>query len=188
MIRKSIGYSLSAKCILCFLLVITMLVSFSACIETGNTSLQDSTPAQIDMPTEDIRNQETDTPSQDSNIFVAYFSATGTTEGIAEQIATESGGVLYEIMPAHPYTSADLSYNNDDCRANKEQNDPDARPALSGKVENIDGYDMLFLGYPIWWGGLPKLIYTFLENYELDGKIIVPFCTSGDSSIDKECP
>ena len=185
MTQKSARYSCILKRALCFLLTITMLVSFSACTETGNTNPQGSIPEPTDMPTEEPSSPETDPPSQDSNILVAYFSATGTTEGIAERIAAESGGVLYEITPAQPYTAADLSYHNDDCRANKEQDDPDARPEITGKMENIDGYDVLFLGYPIWWGGLPKVIYTFLESYALDGKIIVPFCTSGSSGIDK---
>lgn len=185
MVQKNIGYSFKPKRILCFLLVIIILAFFSACTKVGDTNPQDSAPEQTDMPAEDTSRPEMDTPLQTSNILVAYFSATGTTKGIAEHISAESGGVLYEITPAQPYTSADLSYNNDNCRANKEQNNPDARPAINGKIENIDEYDVLFLGYPIWWGGLPKVIYTFLESYELDGKIIVPFCTSGGSGIDE---
>ncbi len=170
---------------LCFLLAIIMFASLSACTETSHTNPLDSSSKQTDAPFEDTGNQKTDPPSGGSNVLVAYFSATGTTEGIAKRISAESSGVLYEITPLQPYTSADLSYNNDDCRANKEQSNPDARPELNGKIENIDEYDVLFLGYPIWWGGLPKVIYTFLESYALDGKIIVPFCTSGSSSIDK---
>ena len=82
-----------------------------------------------------------------------------------------------------PYTSEDLNYSSDDCRANQEQNDPDARPAIDGSVENMDSYDVIFLGYPIWWGEAPKIISTFLESYDFTGKTIVPFCTSGSSGI-----
>ena len=82
-----------------------------------------------------------------------------------------------------PYTSEDLDYRNDDCRANREQNDPTARPAISGSVEDMEDHEVIFLGYPIWWGDAPKIIFTFLETYDFDGKTIVPFCTSGSSSI-----
>lgn len=90
-------------------------------------------------------------------------------------------------MPQQPYyTSADLDYNTDNCRANREQNDDSARPAISGSVGNMDEYDVVFLGYPIWWGRAPKIVYTFLESYDLSGKTIVPFCTSGGSGMGGE--
>ena len=82
------------------------------------------------------------------------------------------------------YTSEDLNYSDEDCRANQEQNDPAARPAISGAVENPERYDVVFLGYPIWWGQAPKIICTFLESYDFEGVTIVPFCTSGSSGID----
>lgn len=189
--QNKMGCSVKPKRILCFLLVIAALAGLSACAKTGDTVPQDSAPEQqvslpeqTDLPTEDTRSPETEPTVQEPNILVAYFSATGTTKAIAERISAESGGTLQEITPAQPYTPEDLSYQNDDCRANQEQNDPDARPEISGNIANIDEYDVLFLGYPIWWGGLPKIIYTFLENNGLDGKIIVPFCTSGGSGID----
>ena len=90
---------------------------------------------------------------------------------------------LYEIVPEEPYTREDLNYSNSDCRANREQNDPDARPAISGTLENPEDYDVVFLGYPIWWGQAPKIIHTFLESYDFAGVTIVPFCTSGSSGI-----
>ncbi len=120
--------------------------------------------------------------TQTSHILVAYFSATGTTKGVAEKIATAANGTLYEIVPAVPYTAADLNYSTD-CRANTEQNTASARPAIDGRVEDMSEYDVVFLGYPIWWGKAPKIIYTFLESYEFAGKTIVPFCTSGSSPI-----
>lgn len=116
-------------------------------------------------------------------VLVVYFSATGTTKGAAKKIKKATGGTLYQIKAAKPYTSADLNYDNDDCRANREQNDESVRPEIKGKVKNIRKYDVIFLGYPIWWGKEPKIIRTFLESYNLKGKEIVPFCTSGGSGI-----
>ncbi len=121
-------------------------------------------------------------PADPSKILVAYFSATHHTEGVAEKIAQATGGTLHEIVPETPYTAEDLDYNSD-CRANAEQRDPSSRPAIQGSVENMAEYDVLFLGYPIWWGEAPKIIYTFLEEYDLTGKTVVPFCTSGSSGI-----
>ena len=122
------------------------------------------------------------TPSEGTKVLIAYFSATNNTEGIANHLDAVLDADLYEIMPEQPYTAADLNYNSD-CRANDEQNDPSARPAISGSVDNMEQYDVIFLGYPIWWGQAPKIISTFLESYDLSGKTIVPFCTSGSSGL-----
>ncbi len=128
----------------------------------------------------DRKTQNTDGAPADG-VLVAYFSCTGTTEDVAEKIASKTGGTLFEIVPAVPYTAADLDYNSD-CRANREQNDPAARPALA-QTADTDGYDVVFLGYPIWWAQAPKIIYTFLESGDFSGKTIVPFCTSGSSGV-----
>ncbi|MDE6691321.1 MAG: flavodoxin [Clostridia bacterium] len=120
--------------------------------------------------------------SADAKILVVYFSATNTTKGVAQKIQTATGSAIYEIVPAVPYTQADLNYNTD-CRANSEQNDPEARPAISGSVDNIGQYDTVFIGYPIWWGQAPKIIYTFIESYDFSGKTLIPFCTSGSSPM-----
>lgn len=122
-------------------------------------------------------------PQEGADVLVAYFSATGNTENIAEHLVSILDADLYEIVPEEPYTSEDLDYSNSDCRANREQSDPTARPAISGGVEDLEDYEVVFLGYPIWWGDAPKIISTFLETYDFDGKTIVPFCTSGSSSI-----
>ena len=90
---------------------------------------------------------------------------------------------MYQIKAANPYTKADLNYDNDNCRANREQEDSSARPKIKGKVKNIRKYDVIFVGYPIWWEKEPMIIRTFLESYKLKGKRIVPFCTSGGSGI-----
>lgn len=114
--------------------------------------------------------------------LIAYFSCTGTTRAAAEQLAVLLDADLVEILPETPYTSDDLNYNSD-CRANREQNDPDARPALAAAAPDLSGYDTVLLGYPIWWGTMPKIINTFIESCDFSGKLILPFCTSGSSSI-----
>lgn len=116
-------------------------------------------------------------------MLVVYFSGTGNTRSAAKKIKDATGGKLYEIKAEDPYTSEDLDYSNDNCRANAEQNDESVRPEINGKVKNIRKYDVIFLGYPIWWGKEPMIIRTFLESYNLKGKKIVPFCTSGGSGI-----
>ena len=114
--------------------------------------------------------------------LVVYFSCTGTTELVAEYITEILGADSYQIVPEDPYTEADLAYYTDG-RADQEQNDPDVRPAISGGVENMDEYDTIILGYPIWHGQAPRIISTFLESYDFSGKMIVPFCTSHSSGI-----
>ena len=126
--------------------------------------------------------QPEETKEPTSKSLVVYFSATGNTKALAEKIAEESGSDVFEIVPEEPYTSADLNYNSD-CRANDEQNDANARPAISNKLENLEDYDVIFIGYPIWWGTMPKIINTFLDTYDLSDKTIMPFCTSGSSGI-----
>lgn len=125
----------------------------------------------------------TSQPDAGGRILVAYFSCTGNTEKVAGYVAEALGVSPYEIVPETPYTSADLNYSDSSTRATREQNNPNARPGISGKVENMDQYDIIFLGYPIWWGQAPKIMYTFVESYDLSGKTIVPFCTSGSSGI-----
>lgn len=122
-------------------------------------------------------------PSEGTKVLIAYFSATNNTEAIANHLDAILEADLYEITPEQPYTSVDLNYGDSSTRATVEQNDPNARPAISGSVDNMEQYDMIFLGYPIWWGQAPRIISTFLESYDLNGKTIVPFCTSGSSGI-----
>jgi len=145
---------------------------------------ESSEPAPVPTPEPDQTSEPVPTPDPvpaGSNILVAYFSATNNTRGIAEKIAASLDNAdFYQIIPETPYTEADLNYNGD-CRANREQNDPNARPAISGSVENWEDYDVVFLGYPIWWGVPPKIIYTFMESYDFSGKTVIPFCTSASS-------
>lgn len=123
--------------------------------------------------------QETDMAAK---TLVVYFSATGTTKLLAEYAAEILGADIYEIIAEEPYTEADLAYYTGG-RADQEQNDSNARPAISGSVENMDSYDTILIGYPIWHGQAPRIISTFLESYDFSGKTIVPFCTSHSSGI-----
>ncbi len=123
-------------------------------------------------------------PDSDSKVLVAYFSHTNNTKGIAEKIAQAADCDLFAIEPQVPYTSADCDYTDPTSRSQIEQNDDSARPAIVNTVSNLSDYDVIFLGYPIWNGKAPKVIYTFLESCEdWSGKTIVPFCTSGSSPI-----
>ena len=119
----------------------------------------------------------------DSKILVAYFSCTGNTGKVAEHIADILNGDLYEIVPEVPYTSAELEADNSSGRIAEEQYDEAARPAISVPVENMEDYDIVFLGYPIWWGEAPRILCTFLEGYDFSGKTIIPFCTSSSTGI-----
>ena len=119
---------------------------------------------------------------KNGSVLVAYFSCTGTTESIAEDIADITGASTFRIEAEVPYTAADLDYNSD-CRANREQNNPKARPAIKSMPDGLDRYDVVFLGYPIWWGDAPRIISTFLERGDFKGKTIVPFCTSHSSGL-----
>ena len=175
------------------LLAMTMAVSLAACGAGTASDPQESQPGSTPSVSEPPASTEPEptpapteeTPSEEAtpSTLVAYFSATGNTEGVAEHLQAILDADLYEIVPAEPYSDDDLNYNVSDCRANREQNDPDARPAVDGTVENMDGYDVIFLGYPIWWGEAPRIISTFLESYDFSGKTIVPFCTSASSGM-----
>ena len=120
-----------------------------------------------------------------SKSLVAYFSATGTTAKLADTLAAAAGADLYEIKPEVPYTAADLNWMDKKSRSSIEMNDKSFRPAVSGKVNNMEQYDVIYVGFPIWWYVAPTIINTFLESYDLTGKTIVPFATSGGSGMGK---
>ncbi|MCQ2470008.1 MAG: flavodoxin [Ruminococcus sp.] len=117
--------------------------------------------------------------------LTAYFSATGKTAQLAKRIAEAAGTDLYEIVPERPYTKADLLWINPFSRSSKEMKDKSSRPAIKGKITDIDKYDTIYLGFPIWWYVAPTIINTFLESYDLSGKKIIPFATSGSSGMGK---
>ena len=117
------------------------------------------------------------------NILVAVFSAGGVTRTVGEEIARVADADYYEIVPKEQYTSDDLNWMNKKSRSSIEMNDPSARPEIAGTVADMDSYDTVIVGYPIWWGVAPRIIDTFLESYDFSGKKIVPFCTSGGSGV-----
>ncbi len=131
----------------------------------------------------EVEDTEAVQPAAGNGTLVLYFSNTGNTKKVAEFIAEEMNADIYRIFPEVPYTSADLNYSDSSTRATREQNDPSARPALSGPVEGLEDYSTIFLGFPIWWGQAPKLMYTLVESHDFSGKTIIPFCTSGSSPI-----
>lgn len=117
--------------------------------------------------------------------LVAYFSASGTTMDVANHLARVTDSDLFAIVPANPYTSADLNWRDKQSRSTREAADPSCRPAITSRVEHIEDYDTIFLGFPIWWYVAPAIINTFLESYDLTGKTIVLFATSGGSGMGK---
>ena len=152
------------KILLTLIAIIAMCTNICACRQNGKEKAEGQTGAK-------------------TKTIVAYFSATGTTAKAARQIADETGGELHEIVPAEAYTAADLDWNNKQSRSSIEMNDPKSRPAI--KADNLDmgSYDVVYIGYPIWWGVAPRIINTFIESHDLKGKQIIPFATSGGSGI-----
>lgn len=184
------------KKILTILLCGIMAFSLAACGSNGTASNEDAssqtTQQPVETPSAESTEPETtpevtigssETTGAGGTVLVAYFSATGTTKGVAENIAGGLDAALYEIVPEEPYTDADLNYNDDTSRSTVEMNDPSSRPAISGSVDNMEQYDIVFIGYPIWWGEAPRIVSTFMESYDFSGKTIVPFCTSGGSGM-----
>lgn len=141
------------------------------------TAANDETTAANDA-TEQAQTNESANKS-----LVVYFSATGTTKGVAEQIASVTGADIYEITAAQPYSEADLNWNDSNSRTTIEQNDKSVRPEIGSEKISLEGYDTIFIGYPIWWGEEPRIMDTFVESYDFTGKTVIPFCTSGGSGI-----
>ena len=129
--------------------------------------------------------QKQKTEQEMKKTLVTYFSASGVTRNAAQQLAEVAGADLYEILPEVAYTEADLDWRDKQSRSSVEMADLNSRPAVKGKVENMADYDVVFIGYPIWWYTAPTIINTFIEANELKGKTVIPFATSGSSSIDK---
>ena len=125
--------------------------------------------------------------NKDMKVLVAYFSASGVTKGVAQQLAEVAGADLHEIKPEQPYTDADLDWRDKESRSSIEMKDKNSRPAITDKLENMADYDVVFVGFPIWWYTCPTIINTFMEAYDFKGKTVVPFATSGGSTIEKSC-
>jgi len=175
--------------LMCAFLMLGTLVACDG--NSGNVppSIEPSSPPSV-QPSEDQPAEtpvpvltESSAPEQSGRVLVAYFSATGNTGAVADIITAHLSADAYEIAPEQPYTAADLDYGDRSSRSSVEMDDPSARPAISGNMESMENYDVVFLGYPIWWGEAPRIISTFLESYDFSGKTIVPFCTSSSSGM-----
>ena len=149
------------------LIVALMVCMLTAC---GSSAEKNSESAAQDVQAAD-------------KILVAYFSCTGNTKKSALEVAEILNADTFEIVPAEPYTPEDLNYNVENCRANVEQKNSAARPAIANKIENPAQYKAIVVAFPIWWGAEPRIIDTFAESYDFAGKVIVPVCTSGGSDI-----
>ncbi|MBO6269614.1 MAG: flavodoxin [Clostridium sp.] len=166
---------------------------FAATAACGSSSAQAGPAETSAAETEAVTKAEEESkgeasPAAETDVLVAYFSATGTTKGVAEKIAAVTGGDLYEILAAEPYSGADLNYNDSSSRSTKEQNDKNVRPAIGSEDISLAGYTTLYLGFPIWWGEEPRILDTFVEKYSFDGITVIPFCTSGGSGIGRSGP
>ncbi len=205
------------KKILSLLVVLTMVLGLAACGSTGTetdvsqstqpnseteTSVQEEETSETDVTQSDSTGQAENTDTNETKILVAYFSRTGENYGvgyiekgnthmIADMIAEQTGGDTFEIRTVTPYPD-----EYDECtEVAKQEQDENARPELAESVEGMEDYDVIFLGYPNWWGDMPMAVYTFLESYDFSEKTIVPFCThegsglsSTESSIADSCP
>lgn len=165
-------------------------------VACGNNGVSATDEGATSMPQTENKTDESNTvvseksnvggeiiTQSDSSILVVNFSCTGNTKSIAEKIADYLNADFYEIVPAIPYTDADINYSDDNCRANKEQADDRARPEIAGDKVDVNAYDTVIISFPIWWGKEPRIIDTFMETYDLSGKILTCFCTSGGSEI-----
>ena len=185
--------------VLCLVLAALMILALAGCgtqkpAEPG-TDVEltgDASPAESQTESQPVSQTETPPVSQTENgtepqtekggVIVVYFSRTGHTKPLAEYIKEELDADIYEIEAKVPYTDDDIKYYTD-CRADREQADPSARPEIAGELPDLSGYDTVFLGYPIWHGQAPKIVYTFLESIDLGGKTVIPFCTSASSPV-----
>ena len=164
-----------------FILVIGVIVGSIYFINRGENKTNDNSLKEANMPNNSSKNNNLES---NEKVAIVYFSVTNITESIAIYIKNATNGDIFEIISEEKYTSYDLDYRNNDSIANREQNDSSARPKISNNI-NIDPYDIIYLGYPIWWGDVPKIILTFLDSHNLSGKTVIPFCTSNSSSINR---
>ena len=175
------------KRLIAFILFASMLFALASCTSNNAPATSDSEKQTTKTkPSDTFDSTEETTPdaetNTDSRVLVAYFSATGHTAPIAEYAAIILGADLYEIKAEQPYTEADLAYYTDG-RCDREQADPSVRPGIDGSVDNMEQYDTILIGHPIWHGQAPRIISTFLEGYDFSNKTLVTFCTSASSGL-----
>lgn len=154
------------KTLICLLAAIG--VTLASCAGSSKEKTQDSTTMK----------------QEDTKTLVAYFSATGTTKSVAEKIAAATNGKLVEIAADPAYTPAELDWHDNQSRSSVLMADSTARPAIKDVTEDLSGYDVIYLGYPIWWDLAPREVETFLDKYDFSGKKVIPFATSGGSTTD----
>ena len=164
--------------IIAALLMILSMLAFAGCSKTNDTAEE---PAEPETAQTEEQAEPPDETGKDT--LVVYFSATGTTKGVAEKIASITGADIYEIKPAQEYTSEDLDWNDSDSRTTHEQNDKSVRPEIGSDSISLEGYSTIYIGFPIWWGEEPRIMDTFVESYDFDGITMIPFCTSSSSGI-----
>ena len=164
--------------IIAALLMILSMLAFAGCSKTNDTAEE---PAEPETAQTEEQAEPPDETGKDT--LVVYFSATGTTKGVAEKIASITGADIYEIKPAQEYTSEDLDWNDSDSRTTHEQDDKSVRPEIGSDSISLEGYSTIYIGFPIWWGEEPRIMDTFVESYNFDGITMIPFCTSSSSGI-----
>ncbi len=190
-------FIIKTKKYLSLFLCFAMIFTFSACAKnadknTSNSGETDVSATRANASSASLPSDEsTDglTPGVNTNevtsdILICYFSCTGNTAQIASYIKLATDGDLFEIVPKSPYTKEDLDYNSINSRTETEHKDKNSRPEISSRVSSWSSYKTVYIGYPIWYGEAPKIIYTFLDSYDCSGKTVIPFCTSESSSID----
>ena len=162
----------------------------AAALETAaetvaETDTEAAVDTEADTAAETMADTEADPAAEGAggDVLVVYFSATGTTKGVAEKIAAITGADTYQILAAQEYSSDDLNWNDSNSRSTLEQNDPSARPEIGSDPVSLEGYKTIYIGYPIWWGEAPRIMDTFVESYDFDGITMIPFCTSSSSGI-----
>ena len=167
------------KKIIALLIAALLVFGLTAC--GGSSESAEENPEETaESSSDETAAEETQT---DKDVLVVYFSATGTTKGVAEKIASLTGADLYEIKAAQEYTAEDLDWNDSDSRTTHEQNDPAVRPEIGSDPVSLEGYSTIYIGFPIWWGEEPRIMDTFVESYDFDGITMIPFCTSSSSGI-----
>ena len=150
--------------------------------EVTEAEQSDEEKAVPEQTEEQSQNADTDA-STGADTIVVYFSATGTTKGVADRIASVPNADVFELISAEPYSDADLDWNDRNSRTTIEMNDSNVRPAIANDTVDLDSYATVYIGYPIWWGDAPRIMSTFVEAHDLGGKTVIPFCTSGGSGI-----
>ena len=197
------------KRILPTLLAVFLMVSLTACGSNASSGTTENTPAEsttslhadasestgaeasasapaeeaVEAEESESAQPEGDTLTTGKDTLVVYFSATGTTKGVAEKIAAITDADLYAITAAQEYTSDDLNWNVSSSRTTKEQDDPSVRPEIESDPLSLERYSTIYIGYPIWWGEEPRILDTFVESYDFDGITMIPFCTSSSSGM-----